>query len=289
HKDELRADIALICDTGMWNATTPAITTMLRGNVADQVTIHAASRDLHSGLYGGAAANPIHILTRILADMHDDTGRITIPGFYDGVSDLPADIKKQWDGLGFTTEQFLGDVGLSVPTGSHGYSPLEHLWAQPTAEVNGIWGGYIDEGFKTVIPAEAHAKISFRLVGTQDPEDIRAKFRAFVEERLPADCTASWVARGGGHATVMPLENPAFEAARKALSEEWGNEASFIGTGGSIPVVGELKARLGMDSLLIGFGLEDDNLHSPNEKYELTSFAKGARSWARVLAAIAAA
>ncbi|MEM1161483.1 MAG: dipeptidase [Pseudomonadota bacterium] len=289
HKDELTADIALICDTSMWNRETPAITTMLRGNVADQVTVHAASRDLHSGLYGGAAANPIHVLTRILSAIHDDSGKITIPGFYDGVSDLPAEIKTQWQSLGFSTEQFLGDVGLAEPSANHGYSPLEHLWARPTAEVNGIWGGYIDEGFKTVIPAEAHAKISFRLVGAQDPEDIRAKFRAFVEERLPADCRASWAARGGGHATVMPLENPAFEAARQALSAEWDKEASFIGSGGSIPVVGELKARLGMDSLLIGFGLEDDNLHSPNEKYELTSFAKGARSWARVLDAIARA
>ncbi|MEM7423262.1 MAG: M20/M25/M40 family metallo-hydrolase, partial [Pseudomonadota bacterium] len=287
NRGELTADLALICDTGMFDAQTPAITTMLRGNTAEQVTIHAASRDLHSGIYGGAAANPIHVLTRVLSGMHDDTGRIMIPGFYDGVHALPETIKKQWETLGFSSEKFLGDVGLSIPSGAHGYSALEHLWARPTAEVNGIWGGYIQEGFKTVIPAEAHAKISFRLVGDQDPEDIRAKFRTYIEQNLPADCRASFVARGGGHATVMPLDNPAFEKARVALSEEWGKEAAFIGSGGSIPVVGELKARLGMDSLLIGFGLEDDNLHSPNEKYEMTSFTKGARSWARVLTAIA--
>lgn len=288
NRAELTGDIALICDTGMWDAETPAITTMLRGNVADQVTIHAASRDLHSGMYGGAAANPIHVLTRILAAMHDDTGRVTIPGFYDGVHELPQNIRNQWQSLGFSTEKFLGDVGLSEPWGKHGYSALEHLWSRPTAEVNGIWGGYTGEGFKTVIPAEAHAKVSFRLVGDQDPEAIRATFRSFIQDRLPADCSASFRSRGGGLATVMPLENPAFEKARLALTEEWGREAAFIGCGGSIPVVGELKSRLGMDSLLIGFGLEDDNLHSPNEKYNLTSFQKGARSWVRVLCAIAA-
>lgn len=286
NRDELKADIALVCDTGMFNPTTPAITTMLRGNTACELTVHAASRDLHSGMYGGAAANPIHILTRILSAMHDDDGRITIPGFYDGVPELPADIKAQWDGLDFSADQFLGDVGLSDPWGKHGYSALEHVWARPTAEVNGIWGGYISEGFKTVIPAEASAKVSFRLVGDQQPDDIQAKFKAFVEERLPPDCSVDFRIRGGGVATVMPLENPAFEQARQALTEEWGKEAAFIGCGGSIPVVGELKNRLGMDSLLIGFGLEDDNLHSPNEKYDLTSFAKGARSWARVLTAI---
>ncbi len=287
HKEELTADIALICDTGMWNAETPAISTMLRGNTADQVTVHAASRDLHSGMYGGVAANPIHILTRILAKMHDDDGRVAIPGFYEGVYPLPDQIKMQWDALNFSAADFLGDIGLAEPWGKHGYSPLEHLWSRPTAEVNGIWGGYISEGFKTVIPAEAHAKVSFRLVGDQDPEKVRDLFREFVNDNLPSDCTASFKSRGGGQATVMSLEDPAFEQARQALTEEWGKDAAFAGCGGSIPVVGELKARLGMDSLLIGFGLEDDNLHSPNEKYNLTSFSKGARSWARVLQAIA--
>jgi acetylornithine deacetylase/succinyl-diaminopimelate desuccinylase-like protein len=286
HRDELAADIALICDTAMFDAETPAITTMLRGNVADQVTIQAASRDLHSGMYGGAAQNPIHVLIRILAAMHDDYGRIAIPGFYDGVHELPAEIKAQWEKLGFDHKAFLGGVGLSEPSGKHGYSALEHLWSRPTAEVNGIWGGYTGAGFKTVIPAEASAKVSFRLVGEQDPERIRALFRTFIEDRLPADCRASFRARGGGHATVMPLANPAFEKARRVLSEEWGREAAFIGCGGSIPVVGLLKSRLGMDSLLIGFGLDDDRIHSPNEKYELTSFHKGARSWARVLGAL---
>ncbi|MEE8453197.1 MAG: dipeptidase [Limibaculum sp.] len=287
NRDELTAAIALVCDTGMWNASTPAITTMLRGNVADQVTIHAASRDLHSGMYGSAAANPIHVLTRILADLRDDGGRITIPGFYDGVPEISGELKAQWDRLGFVPEDFLGGVGLAQPAGETGYSALEQIWSRPTAEVNGIWGGYTGAGFKTVIPAEAHAKVSFRLVGEQDPEAIRAAFRQFVTARLPADCRAEFVARGGGLATVMPLADPAFEKARQALSDEWGTEAAFIGCGGSIPVVGDFKRLLGMDTLLIGFGLDDDRIHSPNEKYELASFTKGARSWARVLAALA--
>ncbi len=287
NRDELTAAIALICDTGMWNASTPAITTMLRGNVADQVTIHAASRDLHSGMYGSAAANPIHVLTRILADLRDDNGKITIPGFYDGIPEISSDLKAQWERLGFVPRDFLGEVGLAVPAGETAYSALEQIWSRPTAEVNGIWGGYTGAGFKTVIPAEAHAKVSFRLVGDQDPEAIRVAFRKFITDRLPADCRAEFVARGGGRATVMPLDDPAFGKARQALSDEWGTEAAFIGCGGSIPVVGEFHNRLGMDSLLIGFGLEDDCIHSPNEKYEMASFTKGARSWVRVLAALA--
>jgi acetylornithine deacetylase/succinyl-diaminopimelate desuccinylase-like protein len=286
NREELTADIALICDTGMWNASTPAITTMLRGNFADQVTIRAAGRDLHSGMYGSAAANPIHVLSRILSDLHDETGKITIPGFYDAVPEISADLKAQWEGLGFSHGKFLGEVGLSEPAGETAYSALEQIWSRPTAEVNGIWGGYIGAGFKTVIPAEAHAKVSFRLVGDQDPETLSVAFRKFVTDRLPADCSAEFVARGGGRATVMPLDDPAFEKARQALSDEWGADAAFIGCGGSIPVVGELRSRLGMDSMLIGFALEDDCIHSPNEKYELNSFAKGARSWARVLSAL---
>jgi acetylornithine deacetylase/succinyl-diaminopimelate desuccinylase-like protein len=239
-------------------------------------------------MYGSAAVNPIHVLARILADMRDDSGKITIPGFYDGVPEISGALMAQWDRLGFVPRDFLGEVGLAQPAGETAYTALEQVWSRPTAEVNGIWGGYIGAGFKTVIPAEVHAKVSFRLVGEQDPEAIRAAFRQFITARLPADCRAEFVARGGGMATVMPLTDPAFEKARSALSDEWGAEAAFIGCGGSIPVVGEFRERLGMDSLLIGFGLEDDRIHSPNEKYELASFTKGARSWARVLAALAA-
>ncbi len=287
HRDELTADLALVCDTGMWDARTPAITTMLRGTLAEQVTVKAANRDLHSGMYGGPAANPIHVLVALLAGLRDESGRITLPGFYDGVPEVPPELRAEWAKLDFSPERFLGEVGLSVPAGETGYSALEQIWARPTAEVNGIWGGYTGAGFKTVIPAEAHAKVSFRLVGEQDPDAVRDAFRRFITERLPADCEAAFVPRGGGGAITMPIESPAFARARQALTEEWDREAAMIGCGGSIPVVAEFKKMLGMDSLLIGFALEDDRLHSPNEKYELASFAKGARSWARVLAALA--
>jgi acetylornithine deacetylase/succinyl-diaminopimelate desuccinylase-like protein len=289
NKAELHADIALICDTGMLDRTTPAITTMLRGIVTEEVVIKGADRDLHSGVFGGAAVNPIHVLARIITDLHDADGRVTLPGFYDGVTELPAEIAEQWRRAGFDGEQFLNDVGLSAPAGEKGRSVLEMLWSRPTCDVNGIVGGYTAKGFKTVLPAQASAKISFRLVGTQDPKKIGASFRTFVEARLPADCHAEFHAHGGSEALQLPLESQALTRARAALREEWGKEAVLIGCGGSLPIVGVFKRDLGMDSLMIGFGLEDDRIHSPNEKYELSSFHKGARSWVRVLMALGAA
>jgi acetylornithine deacetylase/succinyl-diaminopimelate desuccinylase-like protein len=284
---ELRADLGLICDTGMWDAETPAITTMLRGLCGEEIVIKAASRDLHSGMYGSAAANANHVLARILADLHDAEGRVTIPGFYEGVRDISDEQRAQWDALDFDVAGFLGGVGLSVPAGEAGRSVLEMIWARPTAEVNGMGGGYQGAGFKTVIPAEARAKVSFRLVFDQDPDKIRAAFRAFVEARLPADCAVEFHAHGNGRAVAFDTANPAFGAARAALSEEWGRPAPFIGAGGSIPIAGDFKNLLGMDVILAGFGLDDDGIHSPNEKYDLACFHKGIRSWARVLGALA--
>ena len=284
---ELTADIALICDTGLFDAKTPAITTMLRGLLGEELTIHAANKDLHSGGYGGAAANPIRILAKILANMMDATGHITIPHFYDGVTELPDAIRAQWQSLPFDHAKFLGDVGLSVPAGEHDRTPLEMLWSRPTAEINGIWGGYTGDGFKTVLPAKAHAKVSFRLVGDQDPFAIRDHFRAWVEAQLPADCSVEWKAHGNSPAGVMSIDNPAFEAARQALTDEWQVPAAYIGCGGSIPIAGYFKTYLGMDAMLIGFGRDDDQIHSPNEKYDLECFHKGIRSWARILAKLA--
>ncbi len=282
--DELRADMALICDTGLFDAQTPAITTMLRGLLGEEITVHGPDMDLHSGMYGGAAINPVRVLSRIIAALHDDTGRITVPGFYDGVAELPDDIRAQWDALDFDAEKFLADVGLSVPAGEVGRSVLEMIWSRPTCEINGINGGYTGAGFKTVLPARASAKISFRLVGTQDPHKIRESFRAMVEGMLPADCTVTFHGHGAGPASVMSTQNPMFEAARSALSDEWPNAAAFIGSGGSIPIAGYFKKYVGMDAMLIGFGRDDDLIHSPNEKYAMDSFHKGIRSWARVLA-----
>ena len=287
HKDILTADIALICDTGMFDPETPAITTMLRGLLGEELIIRGPHRDLHSGMYGGAARNPIRVLSRILASLHDNEGRITVPGFYDGVTDLPDEIRAQWDSLDFDGEGYLGAVGLSQPAGEAGCTVLEQIWARPTCEINGISGGYTGEGFKTVLPAEARAKVSFRLVGMQDPHAIRRRFRAMVEDMLPPDCTVEFIKHGNSTASVMPTDNPAFEAARQALSDEWPRDAAFVGSGGSIPISGHFERILGMPSMLIGFSRDDDGLHSPNEKYDLESFHKGTRSWARVLAALA--
>ena len=284
---ELRADIALICDTGLYDPTTPAITTMLRGLLGEEITIHGPDMDLHSGMYGGAAINPIRVLSRILANLHDPMGRITVPGFYDGVTELPEAIRAQWQGLAFDHASFLGDVGLSVPAGEQDRTPLEIIWSRPTAEVNGIWGGYTGDGFKTVLPAKAHAKISFRLVGDQDPDLIRTAFRAWVQDQLPADCRVEFLGHGNSTASVMAITNPAFEAARRALTDEWGKPAVYVGSGGSIPIAGYFKTYLDMDAMLIGFAKDDDLIHSPNEKYDVESFHKGIRSWARILARLA--
>jgi acetylornithine deacetylase/succinyl-diaminopimelate desuccinylase-like protein len=285
---ELSADLALICDTGLFEDAVPAITTMLRGLCKSEFTIRAASRDLHSGMYGGLARNPIHVLTRLLSGLHDDAGRVQVPGFYDDVAELPDTLRQQWQALAFDHAKYLGDVGLSVPAGEVDRTPLEMIWSRPTAEVNGIWGGYTGAGFKTVLPGEAHAKVSFRLVSKQDPAKILTAFRAWAEAQIPPDCEIIWNdGIEGSPASVMEIGDPAFESARQALTDEWGRSAAFVGSGGSIPIAGYFKTVLGMDAMLIGFGRDDDQIHSPNEKYDLDCFHKGIRSWARVLARLA--
>ena len=284
--EELKADFAMVCDTGMWDGETPAISTGLRGLVGVELTVKAADRDLHSGQFGGAAANPIRILSKILADIHDENGRVTIPGFYDGVEETPSQILESWKSLGMTAEKFLGEVGLSIPSGEKGRSVLELVWARPTAEFNGIIGGYTGKGFKTVIAAEASAKISFRLVHKQDPDAIRDAFHDFVKARIPADCSVDFHPHGGSPAIQLSYDSPFLTSAKAALSDEWPKPAVMIAMGGSIPVVGDFQTYLGMESLLVGFALSDDRIHSPNEKYELASFQKGQRSWARILDAL---
>jgi acetylornithine deacetylase/succinyl-diaminopimelate desuccinylase-like protein len=280
---ELKADFALVCDTGMWDRQTPLITSTLRGMVYQEVTLTAADRDLHSGLFGGAAANPIHILARILGQIHDETGRITIPGFYEGVHEPTNAQKAEWADLDLTEEEFLGQVGLKHSIGEQGRMLVEQIQSRPTCDVNGIWGGYTGEGSKTVIPGQASAKVSFRLVGDQDPAQIAAAFHRFVRERLPADVTAEFISHSGSPALAVPVDSPVLAKARLALAEEWGGRVVSIGSGGSIPVGGDFKRMLGIDTLFVGFGLDDDRVHSPNEKYDLSSFHKGQRSWARIL------
>ena len=280
---ELSSDYCLVCDTGMWDHKTPCITTMLRGMVGDEVKIIAANRDLHSGMYGGLAANPIHILSKILSYLHDENGRITLKGFYDEVPELSKQQKDQWDSLNFNSAEFLSDVGLSSVIGEKKYSPLEKIWSQPTCEVNGIWGGYTEPGFKTVLPSEASAKVSFRLVGNQDPTKILESFRNHVLSHLPSDCKAEFNAKAGSSASSLPIDSPEIKAAESALFDEWKIQPKMVGCGGSIPIGDHFKNILGTDSLLVGFGLDDDKIHSPNEKYNLSSYQKGTRSWARII------
>jgi acetylornithine deacetylase/succinyl-diaminopimelate desuccinylase-like protein len=285
--DEFKRDLALVCDTAMWNQDTPAVTTSLRGLVYEEVKVTCADRDLHSGLFGGAAQNPLRLLAKILGAMWDDNGRVTIAGFYDGVKDLPPDIKADLEALNLTAEQFLGQVGLKYSAGEKGRLVLEQTTTRPTAEINGIVGGYTGEGAKTVIPGEAIAKVSFRLVGAQDPVKVRDAFRAFVRERLPKDCKVEFANFGLAPPLQLSFDNPALTKARAVLAEEWGHKAVAVGAGGSIPIVADFKQILGMDSLLVGFALDDDRVHSPNEKFDLRCFHKGIRSWARILAALA--
>lgn len=284
---ELSHDIALVCDTDLWDDETPAVTTSVRGLVIEEIEITCADRDLHSGMYGNVVRNPFHVLTRALADLHDEDGRITLEGFYDGVAPLPPEVRQEWDRLPFDAGHFLGQFGLSISAGEQGYSLLEQIWARPSFEVHGIKGGYSEPGFKTVLPSRASAKVSFRLVGEQDPETIRAAFRAYIRARVPTDCTVTFINHGVGYPASLPIDGELLQRARTALSAEWGRPAAISGTGGSIPVISSFRTLLGMDSLMIGFARFDNRIHSPNEKYDLDSLYHGIRSWFRILGAYA--
>ncbi|TPW34676.1 M20/M25/M40 family metallo-hydrolase [Oecophyllibacter saccharovorans] len=284
----LQADLALICDTAMAGRQIPAITTRLRGMVAEGVEITCATQDLHSGIYGNAAANPIALLCRALADLRDGEGRVTLPGFYDGVKIPDDQTRAQWRSLYPDDAALLKEVGLSEAQGEKGFTALEQTWCRPSCEINGISGGYEGEGIKTVLPARAQAKVSFRLVPGQSPEKIRAAFRDHMRRYLPSDAEIRFTSYGGSPGYEVTGEGSAdLTVALTALEEEWGNKALTIGCGGSIPVANEVKEALGLDALLVGFAQADDRMHSPNEQYGLDSFRHGIRSWVRLLAALA--
>jgi acetylornithine deacetylase/succinyl-diaminopimelate desuccinylase-like protein len=287
NKDALHADAAIISDTGMWDVNTPAISTRLRGIVYTQIDLKAASRDLHSGIYGGSALNPINALTKILGDLHDEDGRVQLPGFYDDVAPISAEQAAQWESLQFDEAAFLGGIGLTTPVGERGLSGLARMWGRPTADINGIWGGYQGAGPKTVIAAEAGAKVSFRLVSGQDPEKIFAAFQAFVAARAPADAKITIQKFSADPSIEVPVQSRFVQAAEAALQDEYGRKPVMIGCGGSIPVVESLHSILGLDSVLMGFGLEDDQVHSPNEKFEIRCLDHGTRAHARLLARLA--
>ena len=287
HRDELRADVCVVSDTNMWNIETPALATLLRGLLYTEVTLSGPAHDLHSGLYGGAVPNPLNVLSRILGQLHDAEGRVQVPGFYDDVEELNEDERRRLAELPFDEAAFLGSAGLTVPTGEAGRSTLERIWTRPTCDINGMWGGYTGPGSKTVIPARASAKVSFRLVPQQNPGKIVAGLREFLAQRTPADCRFELTIHATAAPLCIPVDSPYVRAARRALEQVFPKAPVLIGMGGSIPAVEAIKRLLGMDALLLGFGLADDRVHSPNEKFELRCFTNGIRTHARLLAELA--
>jgi acetylornithine deacetylase/succinyl-diaminopimelate desuccinylase-like protein len=283
YQDELKeCDVVLISDTGMISKDRPCITYGVRGLAYTEVTLHAANQDLHSGLWGGRCPNPNNELAKVLAQLWDDKRRVTIPGFYDDVRPLRQEERNAWKKLGVTAAEALEKIGLppEADVGEEGYTFLEREWARPTAEVNGIWGGYTGKGAKTVIPAFASAKVSFRLVADQDPKKITQLFFKWLEQRTPPGCRWELNDHHGGFGVTVPTDSPVLKAAAKAIEKATGKRPELIKSGGSIPVAGMLKDMLGLDTIFMGFGLEDDRVHSPNEKFELACFRMGARSHA---------
>ncbi|MCS6954235.1 MAG: dipeptidase [Bryobacterales bacterium] len=284
HPDKLQADVALVSDTAMYAEGIPALCVGLRGLVYCEVEARGPARDLHSGLYGGAAPNPLFGLIELLAQAKDPDGVIRIPGFYDDV-EPPAEVEKRsWESLPFDEAEFLAkEVGAPCLIGERGYSVLERLWARPTFEVHGVAGGFTGTGAKTVIPARATAKVSFRLVPQQDPDKLIAAFREFVRSKTPDGIRTEVRVLSAAPAVRVNPDHPAIQVAARCLSEAFGRPTVFIRSGGSIPIVGEFAKHLGIPTILMGFGLPDDGLHSPNEKFRLDNYYKGILTVARFL------
>ncbi len=287
NRAELTADVCVASDTTSWDIKTPAITYMLRGLLYVEITLHGPSHDLHSGLYGGAVLNPLNALTRVLAALHDAEGRVHIPGFYDDVYEPGKAELDAWAALGFDEGAFLGGIGLETPTGEAGRSALERLWSRPTCDLNGIYGGYTGEGTKTVIATHATAKLSCRLVPDQDPAKILAGLEAFLETHRPPD--GRWEIKDFTLAPGVRVatDSPYLQAATAGLADVYDEKPVLIGCGGSVPAIAMMQSVLGFDSLLVGFGLEDDRVHAPNEKFEIACFRNGMRAHAAILARLA--
>ncbi len=278
NQEKLSADVVLISDTAMFAPGVPSITYGLRGLAYTEVTLRGPDRDLHSGIYGGAVDNPANALSRIIADLHDEDHRITIPGFYDEVRDLTPEERETYAALPFDEERWKKEIDIDAVRTEKGYTTLEAISARPTLDVNGIWGGYTGEGAKTVLPATAHAKISMRLVPNQKTEDIYDKLEAFLKERVPDTMKLEFKRLHGGKPVLVDTESTAMQAAKEAMGDVFGNEPFFVRNGGSIPVVADFKDILGLDSVLMGFGLDSDAIHSPNEHFGLDRFQKGIAS-----------
>lgn len=283
YRDEFEVDFAVVSDGNMWDITTAAITTQLRGLVYTEVTVTTANQDLHSGLFGGSATNAVNVLCTILADLKDARGRISIPEIYTDVKE-PSDLVLQsWKSLDFNEKNFLAGVGLDCPIGEIDRTALERLWSRPTADVNGIWGGYSGTGTKTVIPRQARAKVSFRLVPGQNPEKVVEGFSRFMNARLPSDVKADIAVLEAAPAVELSIESKWLKDTQAALADEFGKPPVLIGCGGSLGAVESFSRVLGIPTLLFSFGLEDDHVHAPNEKFELTCFRHGTRAHARLL------
>lgn len=281
HRQELECDVAFICDAEMWSSTQPAITTQLKGLVHERMTISAPNPDLHSGHYGAVAANPIRILSTILSGIHDEKGRVTIDGFYDVVREIPDNLREQWRQLS-QHPGLLEEVDLGGGVTEEGYSAIEAMWGRPTVDINGITGGNQGPGERSVLPGAATARLSFRLVSGQEPEDIREKFRKHVERALPTGCSVEFHGYGGSSAVVLSQESPFLTASARGLEKEWKMSAILRGTGGAIPLVQQLSEVLRAECVVIGFILPGDAIHAPDEHYDTERLRMGARSWVRI-------
>jgi acetylornithine deacetylase/succinyl-diaminopimelate desuccinylase-like protein len=278
HRDLLRCDAVVISDSAMFAPGLPSVLSSLRGLAYFQIDVQGPAQDLHSGSYGGAVVNPAMALARILSSMHDADGRVAISGFYDSVREWPAPVLEQMRTLPFEEETFREETGAVALGGERGYSVLERLWTRPTCEVNGLLSGYTGEGAKTVLPAKAMAKVSFRLVPDQDPVEMEHLVRAHVERVAPPGVRVTVTALHGGRPWRAELDGPLFDAARRALAAAFGREPVITGEGGSIPVVGDFERVLGAPVLLMGFGLPGENAHAPDEWMSVENFTKGMRA-----------
>ena len=275
HKQLLKADVVLISDTPMFDRGIPSICYGLRGLVYCQIDLKGSNSDLHSGSFGGTVINPNFALAQIITELKDKNGRIQIPGFYDDVEEMTSGEKRELSRLPFNEEKYRKDLGAPALQGEKGYNTLERIWVRPTLEVNGLCGGFIGEGAKTVIPAKAMAKISMRLVPNQDPDKIASLFESYVKQIAPASVELSITRMHGGKAWVAPIDHPAILAASRAFEKAFGKRPVFVREGGSIPVVATFAELLGLPSVLMGIGLPDENAHAPNEKLDLFNFRTG--------------
>lgn len=275
NKERLTADVVLISDTALISLETPSLETGLRGLSYLEVEVTGPNRDLHSGVYGGAVANPATILAQLIASLHDGQNRITIPGFYDDVVELPASERAALNRAPFDADAYKEDLGISELWGEEGYTTIERTGIRPTLEVNGIWGGYTGEGAKTVLPSKAYAKISMRLVPNQQSETITKLFKEHFERAAPACVKVKVTPHHGGEPVITPTDSIAYRAAEKAITDAFGKAPIPSRGGGSIPIVALFEKELGLKTVLMGFGLDSDNLHSPNEKYDVANYLKG--------------